>query len=232
LSILEHLDEFRSRLVRIIIFYAFAVLVSYIYSEKIFQIIKGPIGTLIYIHPAELFIAKIKIALFTGIFISFPYLLWHVYLYIKPAFEKLSAGFALFLFFLSALLFYSGIFAAFYLFLPVCLNFLAKFSDSGVSAAITVSNYLSFVFIFVVCFGVIFLSPAVLLLIIKSGFVSVSDLKKSRKYFYLGGFLTAALITPPDVFTQIALAVPLIILFELSILISSLSMYNKKKVIL
>ncbi len=229
MTVFDHLEEFRRRLIFILIFYFLSVVVSYFFVDNILLFIQKPLTSLIYIHPAELFIARIKIALSLGIFLTFVCFIFQLYLYLKPALKEGRLRFSFGYLFLIVLFFYLGIVLGYLLFLPGLLNFLLNFEAGNISAMITVSNYISFLFMLLFSFGIIFIIPLVVLFSVRSGLVEVGLLKKGRKYIYIASFILAALLTPPDVFTQVVLAVPLILLFELSILISSFSVYNNSK---
>jgi len=229
LTVFDHLEEFRRRFIYVLIFYFFSVVISYFFVNDLLLFIQKPITSLIYIHPAELFIARIKIALSLGAFAAFSFLLSQLYLYLKPALKKSSLRSSFAYIFFIVLFFYLGVVLGYLLFLPGFLNFLLNFEAGNISAMITVSNYISFLFMLLLSFGIIFIIPLAVLFSIRSGLVEVGTLKKSRKYIYLASFILAAILTPPDVFTQVILALPLIFLFELSILISSFSVYNSSK---
>ncbi|MDP8215980.1 MAG: twin-arginine translocase subunit TatC [Candidatus Kaelpia imicola] len=229
MTVFDHLEEFRRRLIYILVFYFLSVVICYLFVDDLLLFIQKPVTKLIYIHPAELFIVRIKIALSLGAFATFTCFISQLYLYIKPALRESSLKTSFLYIFSIVLFFYSGIVLGYLLFLPCFLNFLLNFEAGNISAMITVSNYISFLFMLLLSFGIISIIPLAVLFSVRSGLVEAGVLKRGRKYIYLASFILAALLTPPDVFTQVILALPLILLFELSILISSFSVYNSSK---
>ena len=228
-SVLIHLEELRRRIIFVLLAYFVSVVISYFFVDEILHFLQQPIGKLIYITPLELFITRIKLALFMGLLASFPFIMVQLRFYLLPALDKISARlFDLFLLF-SIALFYSGIMIAYKLFLPAVLRILLMFQTENLKAMITVGRYVSFVSVFLLCFGLLSLVPVAVLFLTRSGLVKLEFLKSQRKYIWLISFIIAAVLSPPDVVTQILVAVPLGCLFEFSILISSISGYNKKQ---
>ena len=228
-SVLLHLEELRRRIIFVLLAYIISAVVCYFFVDKILHFLQQPIGKLIYITPLELFITRIKLALFMGILVSFPFIMVQMRYYLLPALDKKSGRlFDLSLLF-SIALFYSGVIVSYKLFLPAVLRILLMFQTEDLKAMITVSHYVSFVSVFLLCFGLLSLVPVGVLFLTKSGLVELGFLKSQRKYIWFFSFIIAAVLTPPDVVTQILVAVPLGCLFELSILISSVSGYNKKQ---
>jgi len=227
-SVFLHLEELRRRIIFVLLAYIISVVICYFFVDEVLHFLQQPIGRLIYITPLELVITRIKLALFMGVLASFPFIMIQLRYYLLPALDKKSARlFDLFLLF-SIALFYSGIVIAYKIFLPAVLRILLMFQTEDLKAMITVSRYVSFVSVFLLCFGLLSLVPVAVLFVTKSGLVKVEFLKSQRKYIWLFSFIIAAVLSPPDVVTQILVAVPLGCLFELSVLISSVSGYNKK----
>ncbi|MDP8233274.1 MAG: twin-arginine translocase subunit TatC [Candidatus Saelkia tenebricola] len=227
-TVSNHLEELRKRVILILIFYIISVGAAYFFVDEVLSFLQRPIGRLIFIMPFELFITRIKLSLFMGFLLLFPFIMLQVRLYVLPALDKQSRALLGLLLLCSIILFYSGIIIAYTLFLPSVLRVLLMFATNELVAMITVSRYVSFISVFLLCFGFISLIPIGVLFVTKSGLVEMKFLKSQRKYIWLFSFIIAAILSPPDAITQILVAVPVICLFELSILISGISRYNKK----
>ncbi len=228
-TVYQHLDELRRRLIRILICLFLFALAAYIYADKVLFFLGRDVGGLIFISPAELFITRIKLALWLSFLISFPILIFEVFSYILPALIGASRRNLKYLILFSILFFYGGIIFSYKFFLPLTLDFLLNTGTDKITAMISVGRYVSFLCLFLFCFGVVALIPVMLIFCLRSDMISLELLKKKRKYLYVIAFIIAAIITPPDAITQVLFAIPIILFYEISILISSLSGYNKKK---
>lgn len=176
---------------------------------------------LIFIHPAEAFFAYLKLAFFTGILLSAPFILYQIWRYITPALYKHEKRY-----FRSAAafgtgLFFAGVAFAFFVVLPLGINFLVRMGGPELQAVFTIGNYISFSMIFLIAFGLVFELPVVIYVLVKLGVVSRRSLAAKRKYVFVLAFVLAAIITPSiDPFTQTVTAVPLLLLYELSIFLA------------
>lgn len=176
---------------------------------------------LIFIHPAEAFFAYLKLAFFTGILLSAPFILYQIWRYITPALYKHEKRY-----FRSAAafgtgLFFAGVAFAFFVVLPLGINFLVRMGGPELQAVFTIGNYISFSMIFLIAFGLVFELPVVIYLLVKLGVVSRRSLAAKRKHVFVLAFVLAAIITPSiDPFTQTVTAVPLLLLYELSIFLA------------
>lgn len=176
---------------------------------------------LIFIHPAEAFFAYLKLAFFTGILLSAPFILYQIWRYITPALYKHEKRY-----FRSAAafgtgLFFAGVAFAFFVVLPLGINFLVRMGGPELQAVFTIGNYISFSMIFLIAFGLVFELPVVIYVLVKLGVVSRRSLAAKRKYVFVLAFVLAAIITPSiDPFTQTVTAIPLLLLYELSIFLA------------
>lgn len=219
-SFYEHIEEIRKRLLSsVIAVIVFSVLVYY-FREALVDILIRPLGReLVFLSLTEPFTSYIKISLISGIIISFPYVLYQVLKFISVSLSKENQKKILKYIFSSLILFYGSIVFCYFMVLPLVIDFLISFEGSLVSS-ITFSNYLDFVILFLLGFGIMFQFPLVLLAVINLGLIRVETLKKNRAYIVVAILLISAILSPPDAFSLILLAFPLIVLFELILLIS------------
>lgn len=223
LTIIQHLDEFRKRIIYCIASILICSIVSYNYSGKILYHLARPVGKLVFVRPVEAFMAHIKIAIFCGIFLSFPVVLYEIWAFVCPGLKLNERRYIVYFIPLSLLLFLAGCSFSYFIIIPFSIKFFIGYGTSWLEPMITVSNYISFFCIMILIFGVVFELPVVMLFLAKLGIVNPRMLRKNRKYAILIIFIAAAVLTPtPDVFTQVMMAVPLLILYEISIFISYL----------
>ena len=229
----SHLTELRSRLLNSLIFIFVIFIISYIFAEQIYNFLVEPYANavkddqssrrLIFTALHETFIAYIKVAFFASIFIGSPVLLIQIYKFIAPGLYKNEKRALLPYLILTPLLFLLGGMLVYYLIMPLAIKFFLSFESIGVSTNLPiqleakVNEYLSLVMKLIFAFGLSFQLPVVLSLLARIGFIDAKFLKERRKYVVVIIFAAAALLTPPDPITQIGLAIPLLILYELSI---------------
>lgn len=176
---------------------------------------------LIFIHPTEAFFAYLKLAFFTGLLIGAPFVLYQVWRYILPALYEHERRYFLRAFVLTVLFFFAGVAFAFLVVLPVGIRFLVMLGGPYLLAVFTIGNYISFSMILLLAFGIVFELPIVVYVLVKTGLVTTQFLRAQRKWVLVGAFALAAIITPTvDPFTQTITAVPLMLLYELSIIMA------------
>ncbi len=188
--------------------------------------LQNPEFSLHYIGPLEGFATKLKLSLVCGIVIALPFILFQIWRFVAVGLTKQERKLTIVYFPLSLVLFGVGILFAYLVMLPVGLYFLIRVSNELIPV-FTVSKYATVVYMLVFIFGVIFELPLVILFLTRLGLVTPKLLAQKRKYAVLLVFVLAAVLTPPDIFTQVMLALPVILLYELSILISKLA-YRKR----
>ncbi|MBN2374419.1 twin-arginine translocase subunit TatC [bacterium] len=227
----SHLAEIRYRLIRVIVFLSILFVLCFSLSETILDIVRAPIinQNLIFISPTEAFFVHLKLGFFTALALSIPFILYHVWAFIAPGLkideQKNTLPFVI----LSSLFFTLGILFAYYIILPLGLDFLLKYKTSSLVPNITVGYYISFIARLLLVFGVIFELPLIVLFFTKIGILKPPMLTKNRKYSILIIFIVSAILTPPDVVTQILMAVPLVFLYELSVIICRMVYKQKQK---
>jgi len=242
-SFIEHLTELRSRLIKSIVYLFIFFIVSYIFAENIYNFLVEPYAEavkddntnrrLIYTALHETFITYLKVAFFTAIFITSPIILTQVWKFVARGLYKDEKR-ALFPYLIATpTLFLLGAMLVYYLVMPLAIKFFLSFETSAQINALPiqleakVNEYLSLIMRLIFAFGISFQLPVLLTLLARVGFVNSTYLKKRRKYVVVIVFALAALLTPPDPITQIGLGIPLLILYELSIL--SVKFIEKKK---
>ena len=222
MSLVEHLTELRSRLLKSIAVILIFSIGAYVFSERLLNYLTVPVGDLVFLSPAEAFLTHIKVSIIFGILISLPIVFYQFWKFVLPALKKNEKKFFYILLPVSLLLFYAGIVFCFFVVLPLGIRFLLDFGSPELEPMISLGYYISFLLALLLPFGLIFELPLVLNLMVKLRILSVERIVSVRKYVIVLIFLVGAILTPPDIITQILLAFPLIILFEASILIAKL----------
>lgn len=221
---IEHLRELRTRMIRglLIIFAMF--LVCFAFKEHIFHFLTLPLSNSQYAPPHmiftglhELFFTYMKISFLGGLFIGLPFLLWQLWLFVAPALYAHEKRVVLPLLIISPILFYAGGAFMYFLVMPIAIDFFLGFGSGEVTALPAVKEYLSFLIKMVFGFGLAFELPVVLLLFIRIGILKVEQLISFRRYAIVILLIIATLITPPDPISQLLLAVPMMVLYEVAI---------------
>lgn len=219
----EHLEELRKRIIVCLIAIFICGIISYFYADKILLVLSQPVGKLIFIKPAEAFFTKLKIAVYSGLFISMPVIIYQIWKFVSPGLLKIEKIYLYWLVPVSYLLFVLGTTFSFFVVLPPGIKFLLNAGSDIVQPMISVNYYISFVTIFLFGFGIMFQMPLVVIFLTKTGIITPQWLVRNRKYVVLIVFVLAGILTPgPDIFSQFMMAVPALILYEIGILISKL----------
>lgn len=226
-TLTEHLEELRRRAFICITVVAAASIICYTFVDKLLPYIVKPVGKLVFIQPLEAFITYIKLTVLCGVFVSLPVLLYQIWAFVSVGLKQNERRYILFYGPVSFIFFLLGAVFAYTMIVPNGLRFLLSFGSIYLEPMISVSNYISFLIIIVVSFGVAFELPIAILFLSKIGLVNAKLLRKNRRIAIALIFIIAAILTPPDVFTQVMLAVPLICLYEFSILLSHLAAKGK-----
>ena len=232
-GIISHLAELRKRLIHSFIFLIIFFIGSYIFAEHLYGFLVEPFaqavkddGTerrLIFTALQETFLTYLKVSFFAAFFVTSPFILIQIWKFIAPGLYKHEKIAILPYLVLTPILFFLGGMLVYYLIMPLAIKFFLSFESSGLSTNLPiqleakVNEYLSLVMKLIFAFGISFQLPVVLSLLARVGIVDSQFLKTRRKYVIVIIFAAAALLTPPDPITQIGLAVPLLILYELSI---------------
>jgi len=238
MPLLDHLIELRSRLLWSFLALAIAFGISLYFARPIFGFLVQPLlasgqTKLIYTAIFEAFFVEIKVAFFAATFFSFPVFATQLWRFVAPGlYNKEKRAFLPFLL-ATPVLFIIGASMAYFMAIPVALEYLLGFGGSvgGVEqqALPSVDNYLNFVMKFIFGFGISFLLPVLLMLLERAGIVTLEQLKSARRYAIVGAFAIAAVLTPPDVVSQLLLAIPLCILYELALIAIWFTRRRRKK---
>lgn len=223
LSLVQHLKEFRDRLMVACIAIAITTAISFLFTTDIIKLLLVPAGVskLVALSPTENFTTYFRVALFSGFALSMPVVLYEIYAYIDPALHPNERRFALTLGPFVLLLFVAGMLFCYFILLPNALKFLINFGSEVIDNQLRASEYLSFVTLFIVGMGVVFEMPVLIYALIRIGIVQRSWLTSRRRYVFLLSFVIAAVLTPtPDPFNQTLVALPMYLLFELGLLLA------------
>jgi len=195
--------------------------ISYGFSQQLLLLLQRPMPTrLVFIAPTEAFFVNLKVAFYAGLFLSVPLLLFQVWKFVAPGLYEHERRYSFPFLIISTILFLLGAIFAYVVILPIALHFLISQGGELWQPNITLSNYLSFCMRLILAAGLVFEFPVLMYFLAKVGVVTPEFLVKNRKYAVLVAFVIAAILTPPDVFSQVMLAVPLCLLFEVSIFVA------------
>lgn len=220
MSLVDHLQELRRRLITIVIAVLIGSGAAYFYAQEIIHFITAPAGKLYYLNPAEAFFTYLKVSFFVGFLLVLPIVLYQIWAFVVPALTTTERKTTLILLPASVLLFFAGLGFSYYFVLPAGIKFFLGFATEDLQPLFSLGQYLSFVISFLLPFGFIFELPLFVLVLAKLGIIGSDFLKAKRKIVIVGTFVVGAVISPtPDVFSQSMIAIPMIILYELSILI-------------
>ena len=220
----EHLEELRKRLIVCFIAVGVGFVLSYGFKEKLFQILTRPLirvmqtgDKLIFTGLPEAFFTYLKVAFLFGIILAAPVIFYQFWMFVAPGLYDKEKRLMFPIVFLSTVFFVGGAFFGYFIVFPYGFKFFLGFASETIQPLPSMREYLSFASKLLLAFGVVFELPLIITFLAKLGMVSVSFLKKNRKYALLLFFVGAAILTPPDVVTQVMMALPLMVLYEISI---------------
>lgn len=226
-SISSHLLELRSRLIRVIICLGILFVVGIPFASEIYGFVASPLLTIlpegssmIATQVTSPFMAPIKLVLFAALLITMPYLFYEVWMFMSPGLYKNEKTFVMPLMITTIILFTAGIAFAYFIVCPIIFKFFIASAPNSIQVMTDISQYLNFIIKLVFAFGIAFEIPVATFLLIKSGIVKKDSLIKSRPYLIILFFVIGMLLTPPDIFSQLFLALPMWLLFELGLLVS------------
>ena len=230
----SHLEELRKRLIVCFIAVGAGFILSYGFKEKLFQILTYPLisvmktgETLIFTGLPEAFFTYLKVSFLTGLILSAPVILYEFWVFVAPGLYHKERRLLLPVVFFSSLFFIAGALFGYFVVFPFGFKFFLGFATETIRPLISMREYLSFAAKLLIAFGLAFELPVVVTFLSRLGIVTVDFLKKNRKYALLLSFVCSAILTPPDVITQIMMALPLMILYEMGIY--SAMFFGRKK---
>ena len=220
MTLIAHLTELRSRLIKSLIAVAVGIVVGYCFIGDIMHYLTLPAGKLYYMQPSEAFFTYIKVAIVAGFLLALPVVFYQAWRFFLPALtrkERLVLGLVVPI---SVLLFFAGLAFSFFLVLPAGIRFFMSFGNGELEALFSINRYFDFVISFVLPFGFVFELPLIITILGKIGILSSRFLGKYQRIVIFLSFILGAIITPtPDIFTQSMIALPMIVLYEVGYLI-------------
>lgn len=224
-SLIGHLIELRSRVLRAVAGLMLVLVALLPFASQLYTWLAKPLVSrlpsgqlMIAMNPAGAFFAPLKLAFFVALFVAAPWLLYQAWAFVAPGLYQREKKLATPLLASAVALFYSGCAFAYFLVLPMVFNFLLKFKPDIVAVTPDINAYLDFVLVIFLAFGASFELPVALVILVLLGWVTPAQLKEWRGYAIVGIFVLAAVITPPDVVSQLLLALPMVLLYEAGIL--------------
>lgn len=230
----SHLEELRKRLIHCFIAVIIGFLISYGFKEKLFEILTYPLmqvmqegDTLIFTGLPEAFFTLLKVSLLSGIMLAIPVITYEFWMFVAPGLYKNERKFMLPIVIISSFFFIGGALFGYFIVFPFGFKFLLGFASETIRPFPSMKEYLGFSAKLLLAFGFVFELPLVITFLARIGLVTVDFLKANRKYAVLIFFIGSAILTPPDVVTQVMMSVPLMILYEISIV--GARIFGKKK---
>lgn len=223
MTIVEHLEELRKRLLYSLAAFALATIASYAFVERILAVVLRPVGQVVFLAPTEAFFVRVKVAAVAGVFGSLPVTLFQLWRFVSVGLTPTERRYSLSLIPAALALFVMGAAFAFLVILPLGVRFLLSYQTPNLVPMISVEAYTSFATAFVLAFGVLFQLPVVILFLARLGVVTPASLAAGRKYALLAIVTASAVLTPGgDVLSQMLMAAPTYLLYEVSIWVARL----------
>ena len=226
-TLIQHLQELRRRFIICLVCLLAGSVASWFYREQILSLLKRPLNSpLVFLAPQEAFVTTLKLTIFGGFLLALPVALYQAWGFVSSALTRVERK-SLFLYGpLSLFLFIFGALFSYMVILPIGLKFLLSFQSTSLRPMLSIDKYISFVIVLLLAFGVVFELPLASLFLTRLGLINPDFLRRRRKQAILIVFIIAAILTPPDVLTQLLMAGPLLVLYEVSIWLSAL-VYRK-----
>lgn len=227
MTYIGHLKELRSRIIRIFLFAGFILICCLPFTNNIYAFVSDPLielmpvgSKMIATEVASPFIAPLRVTIYTALLISVPYFFIELWGFIAPGLYKKEKAFVAPLIISSTVLFYFGITFAYFVVSPIILSFFISAAPDSIQVMTDINKYLDFILKLFFAFGFAFEIPVATFLLITTGLISKERIKKMRPYLIISFFIIGMFLTPPDIFSQLFLAIPMWVLFEIGLLIS------------
>ncbi|MEG2005454.1 MAG: twin-arginine translocase subunit TatC [Bilophila sp.] len=235
MTLLEHLGELRSRLTRAFVMVIICFFGCYAFAKELFYYLSLPLlkvmtadAKFIYTGVAEGFFVELKVAFVAAVFVASPYLFYQIWSFIAPGLYDEEKRYVTPLALCSALFFLGGAAFCYLVVFPFAFVFFMSYSTDNIVAMLSINEYLSFALKMMLAFGFIFEMPLFAFFLARMGLVTADRMRTARKYAVLAIFIVAAILTPPDVFSQLLMALPMLVLYELSIFVAAAARKAKK----
>jgi len=235
MTLTEHLEELRRRLIVCAVAVGLAFCITYYFSKNLFQFLMAPLlkvmppeHGLIFTGLPEAFFTYLKVALVAAIFAAAPVILYEIWRFVAPGLYSKEKKYILPFVFLSTIFFVGGALFGYYVVFPFGFSFFVGFATDFIRPMPSVKEYFSFASTMLFAFGVVFELPVFTMFLSRIGLINYKMLTRQRKYAFLAVFVVSAVLTPPDVMSQLMMAVPLLILYEISIIVARI--FGKKQV--
>ena len=226
-SLASHLLELRSRLIRILICFGFLALIGIPFSSDIYTFAASPLieilpsgSSMIATQVTSPLMAPLKLVFFSALLITMPYLFYEIWMFMSPGLYKKEKAFIAPLMLSTIFLFLSGVAFAYFVVCPIIFKFFIGVAPESISFMTDINQYMNFVIKLIFAFGIAFEIPVATFLLVKSEIVKKETLVRARPYLVIVFFIFGMLLTPPDIFSQLFLAIPMWVLFELGLLVS------------
>lgn len=226
-SFMGHLDELRRRLLKSVIAVLIAACLFYPFVDRVLAFLIRPVGQVIFTSVADAFVARLMLTVWAGVLLALPFIIYQVWQFVSAGLKENERKYIRFFAPFSFVLFMTGSMFGFVVMIPVGMKFLLSFSTGYIVPMITIQNYISFVTTLVVAFGVAFQLPLILMFLAKIGIVTPAFLAQKRRHAIVLILIVSAVLTPPDAVSQVIMALPLVVLYELGIIVSRLFCRNR-----
>jgi sec-independent protein translocase protein TatC len=233
-SFLSHLEELRERLIKSFIAVGVGCVIGYIFKEELFNILLLPLKDLlpegerlIFTGLPEMFFTYLKTAFIAGILLASPVVFYQIWMFIAPGLYQHEKRYIIPFIFFSTILFVGGALFGYFIVFPMGFKFFLGYSNEYLQALPSVKKYFSLSYKLLLAFGVVFQLPLLIYFMSKMGLVTVDFLRKRRPFAVLMAFIIGAILTPPDIISQIMMAIPLIVLYEIGIIVSVIGSRKK-----
>ena len=229
-SFLDHFFIFKKLLLRVIVIFSALFSLFFYNHQVLYDFFSDPLlkginlfgGEIIATQLLSTFIVPMKLSFLSAFYLTFPYLITELWFFIKPGLYEGEKSFAKKIFLISTVLIFTAFVFCFYVVFPEIINFFMSFAPDGLNLKIDINFYLELLVNLIFAFTIAFQIPVIVIFLVKLKVLDISKIKKARPYLYVFSFILAAILTPPDVLSQIFLALPMILLFELGLILSKL----------
>ena len=227
IPLIKHIEEFRKRIIYSTAAIILASAISYFYKEKILLFFVRYIEKAVFLTPHEAFISYLKLSLFCGVLLASPFVIYQIWAFTWSALRSIEKKHAAIYGIFSFFLFSAGAAFGYILDLPIAIDYLLGFASDQLLPMISIDRYISFCGILILLFGILFELPLIIFFITNLGIITPQQLSSKRRHIIVTIFVIAAILSPPDIFTQFLIAIPLYLLFEFSILLAGIAKKQK-----